>query len=79
MAEVSSSRPRGEVCAPGASLDEAFTDPPYFGNVQYGELMDYCYVRLRSLVSKESEGSQWESTRAVEELTGNVEQLPRFP
>ena len=29
------------------SLDAVFTDPPYFGNVQYGELMDFCYVWLR--------------------------------
>nr|VFJ69184.1 MAG: hypothetical protein BECKFW1821B_GA0114236_11615 [Candidatus Kentron sp. FW] len=26
------------------SLNAVFTDPPYFGNVQYGELMDFCYV-----------------------------------
>ena len=26
------------------SLDAVFTDPPYFGNVQYSELMDFCYV-----------------------------------
>ena len=32
------------------SLDGVFTDPPYFGNVQYGELMDFCYVWLRRLV-----------------------------
>ena len=32
--------------APG-SLDAVFTDPPYYGNVQYGELMDFCYVWLR--------------------------------
>ena len=31
------------------SLDAVFTDPPYFGNVQYGELMDFCYVWLRRL------------------------------
>ena len=33
-----------------ASLDAVFTDPPYFGNVQYGELMDFCYVWLRRLL-----------------------------
>ncbi|HEY5869561.1 MAG TPA: DNA methylase, partial [Candidatus Tectomicrobia bacterium] len=27
-----------------ASLDAVLTDPPYFGNVQYAELMDFCYV-----------------------------------
>ena len=38
------------------SLDAVFTDPPYFGNVQYGELMDFCYAWLRQLVGKEAEG-----------------------
>lgn len=56
------------------SLDAVFTDPPYFGNVQYGELMDFCYVWLRRLVGKESEGFDRDSTRAPEELTGNVTQ-----
>ena len=55
-----------------ASLDAVFTDPPYFGNVQYGELMDFCYVWLQRLVGKESEGFDLVSTRALEELTGNV-------
>ncbi len=53
------------------SLDAVFTDPPYFGNVQYGELMDFCYVWLRQLVSNEAEGFDRVSTRSVEELTGN--------
>jgi len=57
---------------PPESLDAVFTDPPYFGNVQYGELMDFCYVWLRRLVGKEAEGFHRESTRAVEELTANV-------
>lgn len=35
---------------PDASLDGVFTDPPYFENVQYAELMDFCYVWLRKLV-----------------------------
>lgn len=54
------------------SLDAVFTDPPYFGNVQYGELMDFCYVWLRRLVGSESEGFDRPSTRADAELTGNV-------
>ena len=29
---------------PEKSLDAVLTDPPYFGNVQYAELMDFCYV-----------------------------------
>ena len=57
--------------APG-SLDAVFTDPPYFGNVQYGELMDFCYIWLRRLVGSESEGFDRVSSRAAEELTGNV-------
>lgn len=56
------------------SLDAVFTDPPYFGNVQYGELMDFCYVWLRRLVGKEAEGFDRESARSVEELTGNETQ-----
>lgn len=54
------------------SLDAVFTDPPYFGNVQYGELMDFCYVWLRRLVGNSSEGFWRPSTRTEEELTGNV-------
>ena len=56
------------------SLDAVFTDPPYFGNVQYGELMDFCYVWLRGLVGSKAEGFDRLSTRAVEELTGNATQ-----
>ncbi|HEX4081076.1 MAG TPA: hypothetical protein VHX61_19610 [Rhizomicrobium sp.] len=56
------------------SLDAVFTDPPYFGNVQYGELMDFCYVWLRRLVGERWEGFDRESTRSVDELTGNLTQ-----
>ena len=54
------------------SLDAVLTDPPYFGNVQYGELMDFCYVWLRRLVGNEAEGFERSSTRSPDELTGNV-------
>ena len=54
------------------SLDGVFTDPPYFGNVQYGELMDFCYVWLRRLVGSKAEGFDRPSTRSPDELTGNV-------
>jgi adenine-specific DNA methylase len=51
-------------------LDGVFTDPPYFGNVQYAELMDFCYVWLRRIL-----GDSWPfsavSTRNPEELTVN--------
>jgi adenine-specific DNA methylase len=57
---------------PPGSLDAVFTDPPYFGNVQYGELMDFCYAWLRQIVGKEAEGFDRESTRSPSELTGNV-------
>ena len=56
------------------SLDAVFTDPPYFGNVQYGELMDFCYVWLRRLAGEEAEGLDSPSTRSADELTGNVTQ-----
>ena len=56
------------------SLDAVFTDPPYFGNVQYGELMDFCYVWLRGLIGKQSEGFGGPYTRSPDELTGNVTQ-----
>ena len=54
------------------SLDAVFTDPPYFGNVQYAELMDFCYVWLRRLVGGSSPAFANPSTRNSEELTGNV-------
>ena len=56
------------------SLDAVFTDPPYFGNVQYGELMDFCYVWLKRLVGNEAEGFDRPSTRSLDELTGNITQ-----
>lgn len=54
-----------------ASLDAVFTDPPYFGNVQYAELMDFCYVWLRQLVGQSSSVFGKLSTRSADELTGN--------
>ena len=56
---------------PPGSLDAVFTDPPYFGNVQYAELMDFCYVWLRRLVGRTSEEFKFRSTRNPNELTGN--------
>jgi adenine-specific DNA methylase len=63
-----------EIELPNESLDAVFTDPPYFGNVQYGELMDFCYVWLRRLVGREAEGFDRSSTRSADELTGNATQ-----
>jgi putative DNA methylase len=55
-------------------LDAVFTDPPYVGNVQHAELMDFCYLWLRGLVGSEAEGFDCESTRSRHELTGNLTQ-----
>jgi len=55
------------------SLDAVFTDPPYFGNVQYAELMDFCFAWLRKLVP-DGDGFERASTRAKDELTVNVTQ-----
>ena len=57
---------------PAGSLDAVLTDPPYFGNVQYAELMDFCYVWLRRLAATEEPAFKLPSTRNSEELTGNV-------
>ena len=62
------------VSLPPNTLDAVFTDPPYFGNVQYGELMDFCYVWLRRLVGRDVKGFANSSTRSKQELTGNITQ-----
>lgn len=54
------------------SLDAVFTDPPYFGMVQYGELMHFCYVWLRKLMGREFPGLELDTTRNAGELTGNA-------
>lgn len=56
---------------PPESLDAVLTDPPYFGNVQYSELMDFCYIWLRRLM-KECPVLETPSTRRSAELTGNI-------
>lgn len=53
------------------SLDAIFTDPPYFGNVQYAELIDFCYVWLRKLAQNASGAFDVPTTRNAGELTGN--------
>jgi putative DNA methylase len=57
---------------PRASLDAVLTDPPYFANVQYAELMDFCYVWLRRHLGDEVPAFRLASTRAEEELTVNL-------
>jgi adenine-specific DNA methylase len=61
-----------EVDLPPNSLDAVFTDPPYFRNVQYAELMDFCYVWLRRLVGESEPAFRAPSTRTPQELTGNA-------
>jgi putative DNA methylase len=54
------------------SIDAVLTDPPYFGNVQYAELMDFCFTWLRRLVGADAGGFDQISTRSPNELTANV-------
>ena len=65
-------RDAAEIDLPAHSLDAVFTDPPYFGNVQYAELMDFCYVWLRRLAGNDAEEFDRPSTRSPHELTGNA-------
>lgn len=57
---------------PDGTLDAVLTDPPYFSNVQYAELMDFCYVWLRRLLKGSYDAFQTLSTRNANELTGNI-------
>ncbi len=58
---------------PESSIDAVFTDPPYYGNVQYAELMDFCYVWLRRLIGDAFDAFGNPSTRNPHELTGNID------
>ena len=51
-------------------IDAVFTDPPYFGNVQYSELMDFCYVWLRRIANEGGFG-QTSHTRSFDEVSEN--------
>lgn len=53
------------------SLDGVFTDPPYFDNVQYAELIDFCFVWLRHVLAPDHPAFVASTTRNVAELTGN--------
>jgi adenine-specific DNA methylase len=53
------------------SLDGVFTDPPYFDNVQYAELMDFCFVWLKLGLADEFVSFAKRSTGSDDELTGN--------
>lgn len=64
--------PATDVPLPPASLDGVFTDPPYFDNVQYAELMDFCFAWLRLALADEFPAFDRPTTRSDFELTGNV-------
>lgn len=57
---------------PSASLDAVLTDPPYFANVQYAELIDFCYVWLRKHLADSVPAFRAASTRSEAELTVNL-------
>jgi adenine-specific DNA methylase len=61
-----------EMQLPPASLDGVFTDPPYFDNVQYAELMDFCYAWLRQGLADAMPQFRRKTTRTPDELTGNT-------
>lgn len=57
---------------PPRSLDGVFTDPPYFDNVQYAELIDFCFAWLRRPLAEDFPEFRRATTRTADELTGNV-------
>ena len=60
-----------KMALPPASLDAVLTDPPYFANVQYAELMDFCYVWLKKHLADRHPSFREASTRTMAELTVN--------
>ena len=71
QAQIAASPATAMPLSPG-SLDGVFTDPPYFANVQYAELMDFNYVWLRQALQDEFAEFAPPTTRSSDELTGNV-------
>lgn len=67
-------QPAQDVAVAPNSLDGVFTDPPYFANVQYAELIDFCYVWLRQCADNESGVFREVTTRSAHEATGNTNQ-----
>ena len=63
--------PADTLMLPPAALDAVLTDPPYFANVQYAELMDFCYVWLRKHLADTVPAFRPASTRTERELTVN--------
>jgi putative DNA methylase len=56
---------------PENSVDLVLTDPPYFANVQYSELMDFCYAWLKRLMPKTPFFEQ-ATSKSEDEVMGNV-------
>ena len=71
QAQIAASPATAMALSPG-SLDGVFTDPPYFANVQYAELIDFNYVWLRQVLQDEFAEFMPPTTRSPDELTGNV-------
>ena len=71
QAQIAASPAAAMTLSPG-SLDGVFTDPPYFANVQYAELIDFNYVWLRQALRDEFTEFAPPTTRSSDELTGNV-------
>jgi adenine-specific DNA methylase len=64
--------PANDVDLSDVRLDGVFTDPPYFDNIQYAELMDFCFVWLRLGLAADHDEFRLASTRHADELTGNT-------
>lgn len=65
---------RGSLSASGvreASVDLVLTDPPYYANVQYAELMDFCYAWLRR-IAPETAFFDVPHTKTPEDAVGSV-------
>lgn len=56
---------------PENTVDLVLTDPPYFANVQYSELMDFCYAWLRRLMPDVPFFDR-PTSKSQDEVTGNV-------
>lgn len=53
------------------TVDGVFTDPPYFDNVQYAELMEFCYIWLRRFLRGGHQEFVAATCHTERELTGN--------
>ena len=71
QAQIAAS-PADEMPLVPGTLDGVFTDPPYFANVQYAELIDFNYVWLRQALREEFAEFASPTTRSQDELTGNA-------